>query len=77
MLAEKFLSNITDIVISDSEKVTKYLVDRQRIDSKKITTVLNGIDIEKFKKEVNIKIKKRDSFPQRLLRVNHNLVVYK
>lgn len=60
MLAEKFLSKITDIIISDSEKVTQHLIDKQRISPQKIRTILNGIDIEKFQKEINIKNKKRE-----------------
>ena len=59
MLVEKFLSKFTDVVVSDSEKVAKYLVNRQGISSNRIKTILNGIDIEKFQEKVDIASKKK------------------
>ena len=58
IIAERFLAKISDIIISDSQKVEQFLIRNQNISQKKITTILNGIDIDSFDIVVD-KLKKR------------------
>ena len=60
MLAEKFLSRITEAVVSDSDKVTDFLVKKLGIRENRITTIVNGIDLDEFKKVIDIKAKKAE-----------------
>ncbi len=48
MAAERWLVRWTDVLISDSEKVTRHLIERQGVPADRITTVPNGIDAERF-----------------------------
>lgn len=41
---EKYLSLGTDMIIADSSAVSKYLVEEQGIQQKKVVTIYNGID---------------------------------
>lgn len=60
MLAEKLLSRLTDVVISDSQKVTRFLIDKQGVDAKKIVTIFNGIDLGMFQTKIDVEEKKRE-----------------
>ncbi len=60
LLAESFLSIITNVIISDSEKVKQHLVKKQRVNEKKVVTILNGIDIDRFHTIIDIKDKKKE-----------------
>jgi glycosyltransferase involved in cell wall biosynthesis len=48
MIAEKYLSRISNLIIADSEKVSNFLIYHQGISQKKVTTILNGIDIDSY-----------------------------
>jgi len=48
MAAERWLARWTRLVISDSEKVKRQLVEGQGLPAQKIVTVLNGIDTAAF-----------------------------
>ena len=54
MRAERWLARWTDVIISDSEKVKRHLVERQGLPGRKITTILNGIDTERFSRPVDV-----------------------
>lgn len=45
---EKLLSLLTNVVIADSNKVNAHLVECQGIRRDKVSTIYNGIDVEKF-----------------------------
>lgn len=60
MLAERLLSKITETIVSDSDKVTDFLVKKLGIHEERITTIVNGIDIDKFKIVVDVMAKKTE-----------------
>lgn len=47
-LIKKFLSLFTDKIIAVSEGVKEYSIQKDKISSKKIEVIYNGIDLEKF-----------------------------
>lgn len=52
-IAERILSFGTDVIISDSLDVTRFLVKEQHINPKKIQTIYNGIDVSLFQTNTN------------------------
>ena len=56
MSAERILSKFTDVIISDSEKVTKQLLCGQKIDPNKVKTIINGIDTDSFAESARINL---------------------
>lgn len=52
-IAERVLSFGTDLIISDSLDVTRFLVKEQHIHPKKIQTIYNGIDVSLFQTNLN------------------------
>ncbi|MGQ9611022.1 MAG: glycosyltransferase family 4 protein [bacterium] len=60
MIAERCLSNISDMIIADSKKVADFLIQRQNIPRRKVITILNAIDIDSFDVTVDIIRKKRE-----------------
>jgi len=52
-IAERVLSFGTDVIISDSLDVTRFLVKEQHINPKKIQTIYNGIDVSLFQTNTN------------------------
>ncbi len=54
MRAERWLAGRTDVIISDSEKVKRQLVEGQGLPARKITTIVNGIDTERFSQPVDV-----------------------
>lgn len=52
-IAERILSFFTDTIISDSQDVTRFLVEEQRIRPDKIETIYNGIDVSLFHERKN------------------------
>lgn len=59
-IAEKYLAKYTDIIIADSESVANYLINKQGISSKKVVTILNGIDIDKYRREIDVNRKRKE-----------------
>ena len=57
MLAERILSHFVDKVVAVSESVKQDLIYYEKINSKKITVIWNGIDPEKFNCKINRKEK--------------------
>ena len=51
LLAERVLAAFTRVIISDSDKVKRQLVERQGIPSRKIVTIVNGIETSLFRNE--------------------------
>lgn len=63
-LSERVLSWFTNKIISDSDAVTRFLVDEEQINPRKITTILNGVDTDRFSKNgYNNKLKKSLGLP--------------
>ena len=60
MLAERILSHFVDKVVAVSESVKQDLIYYEKINSKKITVIWNGIDPEKFNCKINKKEKKKE-----------------
>ncbi len=48
MAAERWLARVTDVIIADSEKVKRHLVERQGIPEADVRTVVNGVDVGRF-----------------------------
>ena len=46
--AERWLARWTEVIISDSEKVKRHLVERQGVPAGKIRVVVNGVDTRRF-----------------------------
>ncbi|MFA5014769.1 MAG: glycosyltransferase, partial [Actinomycetota bacterium] len=60
MLAERLLSRITEAVVSDSNKVKDFFVKKLGIPEERIKTVVNGIDVDKFKNMIDVRAKKTE-----------------
>lgn len=58
-IAEKYLSKYTDVVIADSKDVANYLIEKQRLLPKKVVTILNGVDVDKYQKDIDVNKKER------------------
>ncbi|MGH2348955.1 MAG: glycosyltransferase, partial [bacterium] len=52
--AERALARITHVVIADSEKVARELVEAQRLPRRKVTVVVNGVDTAAFAEPADV-----------------------
>ena len=57
---DRFLSRFTDKIIAVSEGVKSFYVNEVGIPEEKIEVIYNGVDLERFEKEIDIKNKKRE-----------------
>jgi glycosyltransferase involved in cell wall biosynthesis len=60
LFAERSLAKITDTIICDSNDVANFMIYKQSINSKKIMVILNGIDVEKFQRNIDTTNKKAE-----------------
>lgn len=51
---ERFLSRFTDRIITVSEALKQELIEREGLQSKQLTTIYNGIDVERFSNKIDL-----------------------
>lgn len=56
---EKFLARFTDKIITVSDALKQEVLEREGLSAKLLTTIYNGIEIEKFVPETDIKLTRR------------------
>jgi len=50
IFVDRILANFTDTITINAENIRLYLVNVEKLDSKKITTIYNGIDLKRFER---------------------------
>ena len=60
LVAERVLASFTRVIIADSDKVKRHLVERQGIAARRVITIVNGIDTEAFGHDVDKTVKRRE-----------------
>ena len=60
LFGERCLAKITDTIISDSSKVANFMIHKQKIEPRKIETILNGVDVEMFQRNIDITAKRAE-----------------
>jgi sugar transferase (PEP-CTERM/EpsH1 system associated) len=58
LVAYRYLSYITKVIHTTSDDLKRQLVRMTQIDDRKVIAILNGVEIDKFKKESNTNIRK-------------------
>jgi glycosyltransferase involved in cell wall biosynthesis len=66
IIYDRILSYFTDKIICNSRAVKRYQIETEKINSKKLEVVYNGIDLEDFDKRLKLAREKADQYKKEL-----------